>query len=434
MAYIGDSFKDFGEYASQQYGGAVFGGLDPSQASALAKKNRSALPAGLQGLDTMQAAALAKRNRSALPAGLQGLDTMQASALANRNKDSLPAGLQGLQGLPSGYEGYPSSYSDYGDLDPSQASALAHKNKNALPAGLQGLQGYEGYDALNMSQATALAHRNKGAKPAGLQGYGGLLGDLDPSQASALAHKNKNALPAGLQGYGGFMGTQDDAFDGYDGQASFNRAQVKEFVEDWNEEDDDDDDNLDGYSLAGFGEEMSSWHTHFNLAANAGSESKIIKHLTDAVQSVSDNAPADVKQNHYNLAMKMLHRRKKTDLYHLDIERVEMRTSLGWLLNPALPKKGGFKALVDKAVSSVASAVAQGGKTDLKEKRLHALGDKLKGNLRNAGMLAGLGEDGGNKTKMLLLGLGVAGAFAYWYHCKCKKGKKKRTSRKRRRK
>jgi hypothetical protein len=287
--------------------------------------------------------------------------------------------------------------------------------------------GVFGLSGLDTQQAAELARKNQGALPAGLQGYEG----MDLVSISALAKRNKDTHPVGLQGYGGFGGGSEDfdAFAGL-GETAFrsgtrlNKGEVEDFIED----DDDDDDELGGFG--DFGEGLQSWHSNFNLAATARTETDVIKLLKKAVISVPDSTPADVKTDYYNLAIKMLHRRKASNLRHLDVKRAELNSGLGWLVNPSLPKRGGFEAAMQKAVGAVGSALAKEEAPALKSRSLFDLGNKLKSNLAKVHALAGYGDDAGAKSKVpLLVGIGVAAAVC-WYVCDKNKKKKKATARK----
>jgi len=374
MGYYGDKFGDFGDYASKQYGGSLGQSPKGSLPSFHGLKGYTSYPAGyadydMGDLDNRSATSMALRN-----AGLGELDNRSVASMALKN-----AGL--------------------GELDSRSATSIAFQNA---------------FGDLDSKAASSIAFQNAST-----------LGDLDPAGAAYIAMKNKNSLPSGLQGYGSYtLGSGDDmdAFAGYDGEGtrSFKptSTQIKDFLEDQEEDDDS----------AGFGGlgELQSWHTSFNLASSAPTEMEIIKHLKNALKVVPDDTPADIKANYYNLAMKMLHRRKATNMAFLNIQHVELSTGLGWLVNPALPKAGGFQKAMEKAIAQMAASVGKNEEQYLRARKLHALGDQLKNQLKKAGSFAGFGDETGEgNKKMVLVGLGVAAALAYWYHSKNKKAKRK---------
>ena len=275
-----------------------------------------------------------------------------------------------------------------------EVSRLAKGGMDSLPAGLQGLNGYEGYPS-HLSQYPE---------------FSGEFGDQTIKEASEIAIANMDKDPAGvtgLQGYegdlGGFEGIEDDAFAGYGESTAQVAAQAQRAALDV----DDEHVAFDGYG--GLGEGPSeSFHTFLHQASMARTDTGVISALKKAVKSVPDDTPATVNKQLYDLAKEMLLRRKQGNLRHLDLQRAEIESNLGWLVNPSLPKTGGFNAVVQKAVGKVGAQLAKGEKDQVKAQQALAVGQLLKKDLRKQNMLAGLGEGG----KMTYIGLGLAGLLA----------------------
>lgn len=270
-----------------------------------------------------------------------------------------------------------------------KVSRLAKKGMTQLPAGLQGLGGYEGYPS-HLSEYPE---------------FGGEFGeDETTSSVSSLAQGAMHSKPAGLQGYS-FEGVEDDAFAGY-GDTALTAGLAQRSALD---EDEDEDGGFDGYgTLAGTPEE--SFHTYFHQASMARTDTGLIKGLAKAVMAVSPDTPASIRKQYYDLAKEMMMRKKQTNLRHLDLQRAEIESNLGWLINTGLPQTGGFNAVLKKAVGTVGSRLAKGEKDQIKAQQAMAVGDRLKDQLRENHMLSGFGE--GGKSKITYLGLGVAGILA----------------------
>jgi len=282
-----------------------------------------------------------------------------------------------------------------GDLNIASASRIARKNQNKLPAGLQGLAGYEAYPA----------------HYAGFQEYDS--GNLTLSQAGSLIKKESTRTPAGLQGMTGYEGLgdmQDDAFAGF-GQA-LSMKQASEIARE--NKISDDVDEFDGYG--GLGETpLESWHTFFHQATMSKTDTDLIRMLRKAVKAVPNDTPPAVKRGYYEHAMAMLKQRKNTNLRYLDIERAEIEANLGWLVNPNIPKTGGFDAMLNKVVGTVGANLGRGDKDDVKMQENMALGDKLKLELEKTGQLGTW--DFVSKHSYLTLGLvGLTlGGLACWW-------------------
>jgi hypothetical protein len=155
-----------------------------------------------------------------------------------------------------------------------------------------------------------------------------------------------------------------------------------------------------------------------------------------------------VRKDYFDMVQTMVKRRKATDLRYLDLERVEIESNIGWLVNPALPKTGGFNAMLKQAIGVVGSKIGKGEKPYLDMKQQEKLGRKLTKELtlsrggRDLSLKKTLGEFDGlsNTTKYVGLGLvGLLAAGAIWYFVCNKpkppvaaKKKRKKRSRKRR--
>jgi hypothetical protein len=223
----------------------------------------------------------------------------------------------------------------------------------------------------------------------------------------------------------------DNPFDGADAFAGYLSSADEDVIDDFVEDAlDDEESGLGHYGESATGE-LESWHTYFHQASLASSEQGMIAALAKAVMAVPNGTLAETKRQYYNLAMQMLHRRKRTDIGHMDLERVELASNLGWLINPNVPKKGGFLGLVSKSLSKLGPALDKDSKEDLKRRHAESLGVRLKSNLRKEGRLGSLGLAFGDNKTMMYLGLGVAAAAAYyWYNNKPAPARKKRRRKK----
>lgn len=307
----------------------------------------------------------------------------------------------------------------HGDINKiDKVARLAEQGAQRLPAGLQGLNGYVSY-------------------PASLQEYPNYGESPLKATAADLAEPEDNPFLSGgyetFRGFEGFEGVEDDAFAGYSlgesMKAISQTAQTSAL-----DEDEDEDGGFDGYgTLAGAPEE--SFHTYFHKASMARGSTGLIKDLARAVMTVSPNTPMSVRKQYYDLAKEMIIRRKKTDLKHLDIQRAEVESNIGWLIQPGLPQTGGFNAVLNKAVGTVGSRLAKGSPAQRKVSEEMADGLKLASELRKNNQLSGF-SGLGEGSKMTYAGLAVAGiaiAGLIYYLCKAKPAaplRKKRKSRK----
>jgi len=310
---------------------------------------------------------------------------------------------------------------------------IAEQNSNRLPAGLQGLAGYEPYaDYLQEMEQSLTSGGNLGTKA---------LSRLAQKNSYSIEGPDMNMAGAEGMSFGGieddaFAGTQDDAFAGYEGMGSamISRTAKEAGIDD---DDDDDDDAFDGYG--GLGDTpLESFHTYFHKASKSNTETGLIKALAKAVAVVGDDTPMSVKQDYYNLATEMLKRRKKTNMRYLDLQRAEIESNIGWLINPSLPKTGGFGAMLNKAVGAVGAKLGMGEKAQIKAEKDMALGKKLLSNINKSQGLAGLGDfHGGGATKYIgfaAAGLAIVGVI-WWYKNKQKvAAAAKRNKRRRKRK
>jgi len=245
-----------------------------------------------------------------------------------------------------------------------------------------------------------------GGSPYSIDGLGGINDDAFAGNLPA-GYSFAGGSPYSIGGLGGI---NDDAFAGYIGQAASD-SDVESSLEEALE-----DEAFDGYGGLGEGP-LQSWHSHFHKASLSNTEVSLINNLAQAVKSVPDDTSEEVRRQYYNLALQMAHRRKKTDLRSLDINRVELESNLGWLVNPAVPKSGGFQAVLNKVVGAVGASMGRDSKDFLKAKQLESYGRSLKSTLRKQGNLAGLGMGfGGSNLKYI--GLGVAAVAAYYYFIK----------------
>lgn len=284
------------------------------------------------------------------------------------NKLQYGAGSPKFAGL-RGYTGYPQGYADYdqenaAELTTRQVANIAERNYEVKPAGLQGL---------DIEDAARLAQRDYKQSPAG---SGSTLAGLSVSQAAKLAEK------------GSLLGSLEDpsgsAFDGL-----------------------------------GDSDSKNGWGVYFNSATSALTETGVTSALAAAVKSVPDSTPAEIKQQYYMLAMEMLRKRKATNLRHVDIKRVELESNLGWLINPSLPKSGGFDKAIDQAMGTIGAELAKNEKDYRKMQRLEAFGRELKQSIKKFNQFEGLGDLLENKH-LLIGGLAIVGILVW-----CLKGKKK---------
>jgi len=324
--------------------------------------------------------------------------TDEIAKWAQRGAESLPAGLQGLAGMQSlkGYTGYSSSLQafpqfaddfgnvvdEFGDKSEEDSNPTAQALKST---GLSDLKGYETYE--------------------GYEGYENLGGE---------------------QNFAGFEGIDDDAFAGFSlgesmkavstiARRSADSLDVDEF--------DDDDEGFDGYgTLAGTPEE--SFHTFFHRASMAGSEGGLISELAKAVKTISSDTSMAVRKQYYELAKEMIIRRKKTNLRHLDIQRAEIESNIGWLINPGLPKSGGFNAILKKTVGTVGARLGKGTKADIKARQGLAIGRRARADWARSQGLSGF-EGFGEGSKLKYLGLGVIGIVIACIVCNLIKAKAK---------
>jgi len=207
-----------------------------------------------------------------------------------------------------------------------------------------------------------------------------------------------------------FEGVDGDAFAGYFSSAA-NEETIEDIVEDTLS---DQAGGLGLYGEHGYDQEMQSWSTHFHKASLAKSEDQLIKDLAKAVAAVPEDTSSEIKQQYYNNAKAMVARKKHTELRHLDVDRVELQSNIGWLVNPNVPKKGGFNALIAQSVGKLGPALGKDSVERQKIKKLESLGRQLKGSLRKANQFGSLSTLTENKA-VVYLGLGVAAAAAYYY-------------------
>lgn len=334
-----------------------------------------------------------------------------ASKIAKSAFDVMPKGLRG-------YEGYPTSYGEYGyssmegeDLSTGQAAKALMRNANALPGGLQGAD-------LNTEQSSASIL--SAAKAQGYQGYETYSGgDLDTEQS---ARSIINAAKAqGYEGYEGMSGVEDDAFAGY--QSGLGQILSVKQASQIARKNKISDDVLEFSGLSGVGEgdNLESWHTFFHKATLARTDTGMLSSLKKAVKAVPDDTPASVKRSYYDTALKMMRLRKNQDLRYLDINRMEIEANLGWLIDPRVAKTGGFNAMLTKVVGAVGSKLGKGDKDDLKMKKNEELGNKLREQLAKTGSVS-LGDwSEVLNSKLVYVGLGVLGLGAAYCYFKRQK-------------
>jgi hypothetical protein len=360
---------------------------------------------------------------------------MAKSAITVQN---IAKGVKGYEGYPSSYEGYGYGSMEAGDLNSGQAAKRLMRNAEALPGGLGGLsteqsaesilsaaraQGYHGYSGGDLDTEQSAKSILSTARAQGYQGYETYSGgNLDTEQS---ARSIINAAKA--QGYEGMSGVEDDAFAGYQnglGQI-LSMKQAAEIAK----KDRISDDVLE-FSGLGESDNLESWHTFFHKATLATTDTGMLSALKKAVKAVPDDTPASVKRSYYDTAKKMMSLRKNTDLRYLDINRMEIESNLGWLIDPRVPKTGGFDAMLNKVVGAVGARLGKGDKDDLKMRKNEELGNKLREQLAKTGMNLGDWSDV-LSSKFVYVGLGVLGlgaAYCYFKRQKpvfAKKKKKK---------
>lgn len=314
---------------------------------------------------------------------------------------------------------------------------LAQKNMDQLPAGLQGLAGYEGYSDYLKEMEKDLT--NGGSHAPGHLSTRELARfiqknkyDIGMSGSEGLLHGNGN-------GFAGFGNVDDDAFAGYEtmgGDAvEISKIAIDSGLDEDEDDEDEDEDELDGFDgYGGLGDTpLESFHTYFHKAVQANTETGLINKLAKAVSVVADDTPMSVRQEYYNLAMEMIKRRKSTNMRYLDLQRAEIESNLGWLVNPSLPKTGGFGAMLKKAVGAVGAKLGKGEKDQIKAEQDMALGKRLLADIRKS---SGLGSFDGATTKYMgfaAAGLVIVG-IVWWYCNKQKAATLAAEKKKRRRK
>lgn len=287
---------------------------------------------------------------------------------------------------------------------PSTYAGMMGEQINASEVAMDSaLSGYEhNGGALNSSDVIQIA----GDQTLGSYSGGHLM--RDSYEVSSIA-KQGAQLSGYEQGFLGGLGQdsssiadlvdlqpEDDAFAGYvsgvaDSEAAF-----------------------DGYGSSP-DTPLESFHTFLHKAENAANGKQIIEALAQGVQAVSDSTPASVRQEYYNKAKELLERKKATKFPALDVRLAEIESNIGWLINPALPKTGGFKQLLNKSVGKVGSILSKDEPAYKELQRKHALAKKAKKLLKKRSDLGGFGE-GSNKVKYFGLGLaGLVAAGLVWH-------------------
>lgn len=269
---------------------------------------------------------------------------------------------------------------------------------------------------LNSTQASEIARKVTGyvGYPEYYNGYDNLGDGTAPKNLiSSIAQESVEDEDGALDGAEMLGGVSDDAFAGYVGM-----GQIKSDDED-EDEDDEDEDGFDGYG--GLSDApLESFHTFFHKASMAKSVQQLTAMLAQAVKAVPNDTPDSVKQEYYRLAKEMIQRRKKNDLHHLNSMEVEIQSNIGWLVDPSIPKSGGFDAVVNKAVGTVGALLGKNDKDDQKRKRelaLSAYGKAALDKARNLGGYSGLGNvsDSVKYVGVGLAGIAVVGAiWMYW--------------------
>jgi hypothetical protein len=365
----------------------------------------------------------------------QGDLSIKRTARTAKNAfNALPKSLRGYENYPSSYGEYGYSSMEQGDLSTRQASTDLLRNAAALPGGLQGsdldteqtsrsilsaakAQGYHGYGVSDLNTEQTSRTLLSAAKAQGYHGYSGL--DTEQTSRTLLSA----AKAQGYHGYEGMSGVEDDAFAGYQGGLG-QELSMRQASEIARKDKISDDVN----EFSGFGEEpMESWHTFFHQATLAKTDTDMLSALKKAVKAVPDDTPASVKRSYYDTAKKMMRVRKSQDLRYLDIDRLEIEANLGWLIDPKLPKTGGFNAILNKVVGAVGSKLGQGEKADLKMKKNQELGGKLREQLAKSGSFGEWSDI--LKSKLMYVGLGVVGlgaAYCYFKRPKVSMAKRKK--------
>jgi len=310
-----------------------------------------------------------------------------------------------------------------GESDTASIARLAQQNRNSKPAGLQGYEGYPDYlkqmgDTLDSGSQPSTREIAQQAQRGALDGLGNSYSmQGDEGLMHGFEGHNNNQENA----FAGFEGSEDDAFAGYEGLGGSSTEEISSLAKSA-ALDGDDESAFDGYG--GLGDTpMESFHTFFNKARQARDEQSLINRLAKAVAAVPEDAPMSVRQEYYRLAQNLLQQKKRKSMHHLDMQRAEIESNIGWLVNPQLPKAGGFDAMLNKAVGAVGAKLGKGEKEALKAKHKMALGKKLRENVKKsptlplvskskAGMLrspfAGFRSFGEGNT-MKYVGLGLAG-------------------------
>lgn len=285
------------------------------------------------------------------------------------------------------------------DLNTEASAKLLQKNVRTLPGGLQG---YENYTPSQQFADTEV--------PAGFSGSG--------FEAANQGLNGSEAKPSGsfFQGFddvGSLESVKDDAFAGY---ATERGVGALGEVESLNDEEDESALNFNGYGALA-DSPTESFHTYFHQASLANTEMELINLLAQAVKAVPNDAPDSLKKQYYDLAEDMLKKRKHGDLRHIDLQRVEIESNIGWLINPKLPKTGGFDALIKIAAGDVGGKLAQGEPDQEKMLKRLKMGNSLKENMKKfdanqAKPLSGFGQTSTNLTYvgLVLVGLAIVGA------------------------
>lgn len=154
-------------------------------------------------------------------------------------------------------------------------------------------------------------------------------------------------------------------------------------------------------------DQHQSFHTFLHKATTARSQQELTHLLSQAVQTVPASTSQETRQRYYELAQEVIRKRRK-DL-RFNPEEVEIQSNIGWLVNPSLPKTGGFNAVLNQAVGATGSkmaALTPEGKKAAKEKGL-AQKAKTKANLAGLGLVS-------SSPTVKYVGLGVAGLVATW--------------------
>lgn len=259
--------------------------------------------------------------------------------------------------------------------------------------------------SLNSSQASEIAR-----KVTGYEGYPDYYGGYDnlgdgntpKNMISSIAQEAVEEDDKPLAGAEMLGGVTDDAFAGYVGLA---QAKAQESDED---DDEDEEDAFDGYGGLS-GTPLESFHTFFHKASMAKNVHQLTAMLAQAVKAVPADTPESVKQEYYRLATEMLKRRKQNDLHHMNTTEVEIQSNIGWLVNPNIPKTGGFDAVINKTVGAVGAALGKNDKDDQKRKAELAISAKGKAALDKAKGLAGYSGLGNIGDSVKYVGVGLAG-------------------------